>query len=62
MPEQKPFSEDQRKLPLQPPHKVHDVPPHILKELFRMSEKIGKLEGMVEVLLQQKKCQCGHDT
>lgn len=37
-----------------PPPKTHDVPPHILKELFEMREKIGKLEGMMEVLLKQK--------
>ena len=31
-----------------PPH--HDLPPHILKEFFEMKEKIGRLEGKVEIL------------
>lgn len=31
----------------------HDVPPHILKELLEMREKIGRLEGMMEVLLKK---------
>jgi hypothetical protein len=36
-----------------PPPSHYDVPPHILKELLEMREKIGRLEGMMEVLLRQ---------
>lgn len=36
-----------------PKHPPHDIPPHILKELLEMREKIGKLEGMMEVLLKK---------
>lgn len=35
-------------------HEHHDIPPHILKEIFDLKEKVGKLEGMIEVLLRQK--------
>jgi hypothetical protein len=35
-----------------PPH--HDVPPHILKEIFDLKEKVGRLEGIIEVLLKQQ--------
>lgn len=35
-------------------HPPHDVPPHILKELLELREKVGRLEGMMEVLLKQK--------
>ncbi len=55
MPEPRP-PEDQNKPhppPLPPPPK-HDVPPHILKEIMDMKEKIGKLEGMMEMLLRQQ--------
>jgi hypothetical protein len=38
-----------------PPPKPGDVPPHILKELLELREKIGRLEGMMEVLLKQGK-------
>jgi hypothetical protein len=35
------------------PHGPHpELPPHLLKELFDMKEKIGKLEGQVDVLLR----------
>lgn len=30
-----------------------DVPPHILKEIMDLKEKVGKLEGKIEVLLQK---------
>lgn len=33
-----------------PPHP--DLPPHILKEIFDMKEKIGRLEGKIEVLIR----------
>ena len=33
----------------------HDgVPPHILKEIMDLKEKVGRLEGIVEVLLSKK--------
>lgn len=47
-PEKKP------KLPFPPPPKPHDVPPHILKEIFDLKEKVGRLEGKMEVLLSLK--------
>lgn len=28
----------------------HDIPPHILKEIMDLKEKVGKLEGMVDIL------------
>ena len=37
------------------PHPPHDLPPHILKELMDLKEKVGKLEGQMEVLLLMKK-------
>jgi hypothetical protein len=30
-----------------------ELPPHILRELMDMKEKIGKLEGMMEVILKK---------
>lgn len=41
--------------PPPPPPKPAEVPPHILKEIFDLKEKVGKLEGMLEVLLRQQK-------
>jgi len=38
--------------PPPPPH--HEVPPHILKEIMDLKEKVGKLEGMMEVLMKNK--------
>lgn len=35
----------------EPPSKP-DIPPHILKEIMDLKEKVGKLEGMIEVLLR----------
>ncbi len=37
-----------------PPPKPHDVPPHILKEIFDLKEKVGRLEGKIEVLMSLK--------
>jgi hypothetical protein len=37
--------------PPPPPH--HDLPPHVMKELLEMREKIGRLEGMMELLLKK---------
>lgn len=30
-----------------------DMPPHLMREILDMKEKIGKLEGMMEVLLKK---------
>ncbi len=38
-----------------PPPKHGEVPPHILKEIMDLREKVGKLEGMMEVLLKIQK-------
>lgn len=35
------------------PHGKPEIPPHILKEMMDMKEKIGKLEGMIEVLMKK---------
>lgn len=41
--------------PPPPPPKPHvEVPPHILKEIMDLKEKVGRLEGIIEVLLKQK--------
>jgi hypothetical protein len=32
-----------------------DLPPHILRELLDLREKVGKLEGMMQVILEQLK-------
>lgn len=39
--------------PPPPLHKPGHVPMPILKELLELREKIGKLEGMMEVILRQ---------
>lgn len=46
--------ENSRKVPPPPPTKPHDVPPHILKEIFDLKEKVGRLEGKIEVLMSLK--------
>ncbi len=53
MPDPKQLHEDHHKP--HPPKPHHDVPPHIVKELLDLREKIGRLEGMMEVLLKQQK-------
>lgn len=45
--------EDEKGKP-KPPPPHHDVPPHILKELLELREKIGRLEGIIEVLLKHQ--------
>ena len=35
-----------------PPH--HELPPHLLKELFDLKEKVGRLEGQMDILLRLK--------
>lgn len=37
-----------------PPAPHHDLPPHILKEIMDLKEKVGRLEGMIEVLMKTK--------
>jgi len=36
-----------------PPH--HDLPPHIFKELMNMKEKIGRLEGQMDIIIKMQK-------
>ncbi len=36
-------------------HPPHDVPVHILKEIMDLKEKVGRLEGKMEVLLKMQK-------
>ncbi|NTU73904.1 hypothetical protein HGB07_07150 [Candidatus Roizmanbacteria bacterium] len=40
--------------PDKPPPKP-DMPPHILKEIFDLKEKVGRLEGIMEVLMRREK-------
>lgn len=51
MPEPKPKHEEGHPPP--PPKSHHDVPPHIIKELLELREKVGKLEGMMEVIMKK---------
>ena len=44
--------EEAKKRDPHPPHP--ELPPHILKEIFEMKEKIGKLEGQMDILLRLK--------
>lgn len=37
-----------------PPPRQADVPPHILKEIMDLREKVGRLEGMLEMLLRNQ--------
>lgn len=36
------------------PPPPHELPPHLLKELFDLKEKVGRLEGQMDVLLRMK--------
>ncbi len=38
--------------PPPPPH--HELPPHILREIMDLKEKVGRLEGIIEVLMKTK--------
>lgn len=41
--------------PPKPPHDHPEpIPPHLLKILLELTEKVGKLEGMMKVLLKEK--------
>lgn len=55
MPE--PKQEEALKPPPHPPHEHPEppMPPHMLKILLELTEKVGKLEGQMEMLLKQKK-------
>ena len=37
-----------------PPPPRHEIPPHILKEIMDLKEKVGKLEGMMEMLIKKR--------
>ncbi|HUC94708.1 MAG TPA: hypothetical protein VMR19_01745 [Candidatus Saccharimonadales bacterium] len=41
-----------------PPPPMHDVPPHIMHELMDLKEKVGRLEGMVEMMMHSKHQHC----
>lgn len=41
---------EEKKMP--PPH--HELPPHLLIELFNLKEKVGRLEGQMDILLRLK--------
>ena len=41
-----------------PPPPTHDVPPHIMHELMDLKEKVGRLEGMVEMMMHSKHQHC----
>lgn len=49
----KPFQKTHN-VPPPPPPKPCELPPHILKELFDLKEKVGRLEGKIDVLLSLK--------
>lgn len=35
------------------PHPPHpELPPHILKEIFDLKEKVGRLEGQIDILIR----------
>lgn len=46
---------EHEKLKEKPHHPPHDLPPHILKMLIDLTEKVGKLEGQMEILLSERK-------
>jgi hypothetical protein len=56
MPDQMPPRHDEPKRP--PP--VAGIPPHVLHEIMDLKEKVGRLEGMMEVLMHSKHqdCEC----
>ena len=47
-PKKEELEEEAKKHHPHPPHP--ELPPHILKEIFDLKEKVGRLEGKVEVL------------
>jgi hypothetical protein len=53
--------------PIQPKHDgpkgpppIQGIPPHILHEIMDLKEKVGRLEGMMEILMHSKHgyCEC----
>jgi len=54
----KPYKREEERMKKEPKghHPPHpDLPPHILKELFDLKEKVGRLEGQIDVLLRIRK-------
>ena len=49
-----PKQESKAPPPPPPGPKHNELPPHILHEMFDLQRRVGKLEGMLEVLLKQK--------
>lgn len=50
----RPEPRDNREPKGPPPAHHGDVPPHVFKELLELREKIGRLEGMMEVFMKTK--------
>jgi hypothetical protein len=48
------LSKEHKPNPPPPPPPYHEVPPHILKEIMDLKEKVGRLEGMIEALMKNK--------
>lgn len=49
--------EPQQEEALKPPHHHNHeppIPPHMLEILLELTEKVGKLEGMMKVLLKER--------
>jgi hypothetical protein len=44
--------------PKGPPSMPPGIPPHFLHELMDLKEKVGRLEGMMEVLMNAKHHHC----
>ena len=47
-PKKEELEEEVKKNHQHPPHP--ELPPHILKEIFDLKEKVGRLEGKVDIL------------
>lgn len=56
MPDQMPPRHDEPKGPPPGP----GIPPHVLHEIMDLKEKVGRLEGMMEILVHSKhqNCEC----
>lgn len=55
MPDDMRRKHEEERHPHPPMHPPHDVPPHVLRELLELREKVGRLEGMMEVLMKNQK-------
>ena len=57
MPEPMPLKHDGPKGP-PPPPPMPGIPPHILHEIMDLKEKVGRLEGMMEMMMYFKHQHC----